>query len=262
MGASRGPGASHQPTAHSISRGGAEISAGAASAAPTLAGGTLVDPQLDGGLPAAQRGPSAAGGGCQPHRAGSPRVGLDARRGYSHEVGPVPVEDGAEGEAVAEGGGHVGDADIAVALALLLAPQLQVLDSRHGLEQGGRGGGGGPREARQGKEKPSPCPAEPRRRLPACGGRPRREEAGKGAGQGRAAATPQGLRAPRPGDELGGGGGKGRERGCSCSGADPRLGGAAAAGRPVWQGRGDGRSQGSAAAAPQRGPVETGGPTR
>lgn len=52
------------------------------------------------------------------------------------------MQDGAEGQAVAERGGHVGDADIAVALALLLAPQLQVLDGRHGAGTG-RGGGGG-----------------------------------------------------------------------------------------------------------------------
>lgn len=51
--------------------------------------------------------------------------------GYSHEVGPVAVQDGAEGQPVAERRGHVGDAHVPVALALLPAPLLQRLDSRH-----------------------------------------------------------------------------------------------------------------------------------
>lgn len=72
----------------------------------------------------------------------------------------MPVEDGAEGEAVAEGGGHVGDVDIAVALALLLAPQLQVLDGRHGLD--GPGGASGRAEG-------APRRSQPGRSLPACG---------------------------------------------------------------------------------------------
>lgn len=137
---------------------------------------------------AAQRGPPAAGGGTRPGRAGRPRRGFDAGRGYSHEVGPVAVQDGTEGEAVAEGGGHVGDADIAVALALLLAPQLQVLDGRHGLDGPGEAAGGPAGVPGRLGGSPSLRRAEPGRRQPACGG----EEAGKGAGEGRAAA-PQGL---------------------------------------------------------------------
>lgn len=48
----------------------------------------------------------------------------------------MAVQDGAEGQPVAERGGHVGDADISVALTLLLAPQLQVLDGGHGAAPG------------------------------------------------------------------------------------------------------------------------------
>lgn len=48
----------------------------------------------------------------------------------------MAVQDGAEGQPVAERGGHVGDADISVALALLLAPQLQVLDGGHSAAPG------------------------------------------------------------------------------------------------------------------------------
>lgn len=114
----------------------------------------------------------------------------------------MAVEDGAEGEAVAEGGGHVGDADIAVALALLLAPQLQVLDGRHGLD-GTPEMAAGPHRAPGAAGSPSlalPCPAGGCRRVAA--GRAG-EEAGKGAGEGRAAApVPRGLPPPRLGAEL------------------------------------------------------------
>lgn len=115
----------------------------------------------------------------------------------------MAVEDGAEGEAVAEGGGHVGDADIAVALALLLAPQLQVLDGRHGL-----GEAEVRRGRRRGRREPLavPSPAGGCRRVATGGDGEEEEEAGKGAGEGRAAAAPQGLPVPRPGAAPGGGG--------------------------------------------------------
>lgn len=85
----------------------------------------------------------------------------------------MAVQDGAEGQPVTERRGHVGDADIAVALALLLAPQLQVLDGGH-------------------RADPGPCRLrEPR----ACGGRREEEEeeekkAGKGAGGGGSSRPP------------------------------------------------------------------------
>lgn len=56
---------------------------------------------------------------------------------HSHKVRPVSVQDSAEGQAIAERGGHVGDAHVPVALALLPAPFLQGLDGGH---TGGRTG--------------------------------------------------------------------------------------------------------------------------
>lgn len=56
---------------------------------------------------------------------------------HSHKVRPVSVQDSAEGQAIAERGGHVGDAHVPVALALLPAPFLQGLDGGHA---GGRTG--------------------------------------------------------------------------------------------------------------------------
>lgn len=99
----------------------------------------------------------------------------------------MAVEDGAEGEAVAEGGGHVGDADIAVALALLLAPQLQVLDGRHGLD-GTPEMAAGPHRAPGAAGSPSlalPCPAGGCRRVAAGrAGGGGGERGGRGAGGG------------------------------------------------------------------------------
>lgn len=43
----------------------------------------------------------------------------------------MSVQDSAEGQAIAERGGHVGDAHVPVALALLPAPFLQGLDGGH-----------------------------------------------------------------------------------------------------------------------------------
>lgn len=53
------------------------------------------------------------------------------RKGHSHEVGSVAVQDSTEGQAIAERRGHVGDAHVPVALALLPAPFLQRFDGRH-----------------------------------------------------------------------------------------------------------------------------------
>lgn len=53
----------------------------------------------------------------------------------SHEVGSEVVDDGAEGEAVAEGGGHVGHLHVPVAARDVLAPLEQALETgvaRHG----------------------------------------------------------------------------------------------------------------------------------
>lgn len=58
-----------------------------------------------------------------------------------YEVGPVPVDKCAEGQAVPEARGHVGDAHVPVALALEPTPLLQRLHRRH---PGAPGGGGRP----------------------------------------------------------------------------------------------------------------------
>ena len=86
----------------------------------------------------------------------------------------MAVQDGAEGQPVAERGGHVGDADISVALALLLAPQLQVLDGGHGAAPGraacgsrGRVADGGRR--RRGKGAGGGGPGSAARRAPSAG---------------------------------------------------------------------------------------------
>lgn len=50
---------------------------------------------------------------------------------YSHEIGSVFVDEGAESQSVPEGRGHVGDGDIPVALTLDPAPLLQSLHGRH-----------------------------------------------------------------------------------------------------------------------------------
>lgn len=83
---------------------------------------------------------------------------------HSHKVRPVPVQDRAEGQAVAERSGHVGDAHIPVALALLPAPLLQGLDGRHAC--GGPGGrleelATGPARAREADEAQTRRPPSP-----------------------------------------------------------------------------------------------------
>lgn len=90
----------------------------------------------------------------------------------------MAVQDGAEGQAVAERRGHVGDAHVPVALALLPAPLLQRLDGRHaggGVRPAGAGartalpGGRGPARARGADENPVPErweDEEPRPRSP------------------------------------------------------------------------------------------------
>lgn len=50
---------------------------------------------------------------------------------YSHQIGSVFVDEGAESQAVSEGRGHVGDGHIPVALALDPAPLLQRLHGGH-----------------------------------------------------------------------------------------------------------------------------------
>lgn len=48
-----------------------------------------------------------------------------------YEIGPVPVDERAEGQAVPEAGSHVGDAHVPIALALDPTPLLQSLHGRH-----------------------------------------------------------------------------------------------------------------------------------
>lgn len=55
---------------------------------------------------------------------------------YIHEVWPVAVKDGAEGQPVAKGRGHVRDLHVPVALRHVLAPLLQALHSRLSRHRG------------------------------------------------------------------------------------------------------------------------------
>lgn len=60
-----------------------------------------------------------------------------------YEVRPVSVDECAEGQAVPEARGHVGDAHVPVALALEPTPLLQRLHGRHPGAPGGRTATGG-----------------------------------------------------------------------------------------------------------------------
>ncbi len=52
-----------------------------------------------------------------------------------HEVRSELVDESAEGQSISERGAHVADGHISVSLALILAPLLKRLDSRHPLQK-------------------------------------------------------------------------------------------------------------------------------
>ena len=68
----------------------------------------------------------------------------------------MAVQDGAEGQAVAERRGHVGDAHVPVALALLPAPLLQRCDGRHEGSGVRPAGAGAPRALPGAAARPEP----------------------------------------------------------------------------------------------------------
>lgn len=53
--------------------------------------------------------------------------------GHSHEIGPVLVNEGAQGQAALPGHGEVSDVDIPVSLRLPLAPVEQFTGASDGL---------------------------------------------------------------------------------------------------------------------------------